>query len=290
MIGIPTFKRPERLRKLLGALCQIVPSDVEIVVVDNDACLRQGEQVCSGFARVTHRVEPARGVSHARNRLIEYALLSRQDLIFLDDDQIPSEDWWETLCSVHSQHPDAVIAGHVEFTVPSDAVSEVKHYFAHTRKHADGASLKTTGAGNVLIPFTVLQQNRDVRFALEMNDLGGEDTLFFSRLRLRGIDIIWSTKAFVIEPLPVHRATESYIRKRSVNSGLIRATIQTLNGAPKVLVVMAGCCRVFVGGATYILASLMSLKKVRRRARLLYWSGLGFTRVIGRRSQGREWT
>jgi glycosyltransferase involved in cell wall biosynthesis len=114
-VCICSYRRPELLARLLAALA-VQRADGLFTfccaVVDNDA---------SGSARavverlqptfpvpIRYAVEPARNFALARNRAL--SLVSGKFLAFIDDDEVPREDWlmqlWRTL---HQFRADAVL-------------------------------------------------------------------------------------------------------------------------------------------------------------------------------------
>ena len=75
-VCVCTYRRPRELARLLKALAEMVrPPDTTFVIVDNDGRDRQTETLVSDFRErcgttVTYVVEPAPGLSPARNRAL----------------------------------------------------------------------------------------------------------------------------------------------------------------------------------------------------------------------------
>src|SRR5579883_1155797 len=104
-VCIATFRRPEGLRRLLSELQEQTfhgePPAVDVVVVDNDEA-RSAQAVCrdSPLARLHYVHEPRRGIPQARNRAIKTARELGCGLIaFIDDDELPANDWLDQLLS-----------------------------------------------------------------------------------------------------------------------------------------------------------------------------------------------
>ena len=96
-ICIPTYKRPDGLRRLLAALAlQEIPAgcEVRIVVVDNEGAL-QTKQICEESASdlmvvpLIYCCERRRGISQVRNKAVEEARQVADFLVFIDDDEVP---------------------------------------------------------------------------------------------------------------------------------------------------------------------------------------------------------
>jgi GT2 family glycosyltransferase len=99
---VPTYRRPERLRRLLDAVAvQQAPFAWELLVVDNDEeasarAVVEGAPVPPGVA-VRYVVEPALGAVHARNRGVREA--TGRVLAMLDDDVVPRPGWLAAVCA-----------------------------------------------------------------------------------------------------------------------------------------------------------------------------------------------
>ena len=96
-IVIPTYRRPEMLRRALASC--LVQQDggigFEIVVVDNDAA-GSARPVVAAMAQhsavpLRYVAEPRPGISHARNSGIANA--QGRYLAFLDDDEAADPGW-----------------------------------------------------------------------------------------------------------------------------------------------------------------------------------------------------
>lgn len=96
-VVLPTFRRPEGVRRVLRALARQADPGTpwEVVVVDNDeppGAEPVFDEVVPTIAVPVRLVrEPARGASNARNRGIREA--TGDVIAFVDDDVDPREDW-----------------------------------------------------------------------------------------------------------------------------------------------------------------------------------------------------
>src|SRR4051794_12427659 len=100
-VVVPTYRRPESLRRLLHSLLeQAAPFEWDAVVVDND---NEGSarEVVTAAARmglaVRYEQESRTGVAHARNRGI--AVATGDVLAFLDDDVVSLPGWLAAVCA-----------------------------------------------------------------------------------------------------------------------------------------------------------------------------------------------
>lgn len=100
-VVVPTFRRPDGLRRALTAVAEQVDPGVpwDLLVVDNDdppGAASAFADGTTGFpvpARLTR--EPRRGASAARNRGLAEA--TGDIVVFLDDDVVPAADWLREL-------------------------------------------------------------------------------------------------------------------------------------------------------------------------------------------------
>ena len=99
---VPTFRRPDGLRKLLKHVERLnYVGRFEIIVVDNDAEARGGATVVEELSRtfrfpLTYIVEPRRGHTYAYNRVFIgscRAVPAPDYIAVLDDDEYPDPNW-----------------------------------------------------------------------------------------------------------------------------------------------------------------------------------------------------
>jgi glycosyltransferase involved in cell wall biosynthesis len=224
-IVIPTQRRPAGLATAMAsALAQagVEPATVELVVADNDQIpsAREAVEAAAKAApfRVTYVHEPAAGVANVRNTALTVA--RGAVIAFLDDDQEAPADWLASLLAVQAATGADVVFGPVHARAP-DSVTEHRTYFERFFSRLDdspeGRIDHFYGCGNSLIRRAALPAERP--FAVERNQIGGEDDLLFGNLQAAGAGFAWAPKAWVWEdPVPA-RLTLRYTLARAFGYG-----------------------------------------------------------------------
>ncbi len=224
-ICVCTYKRYDSLKKLLGHLLLITKPDsyqINFVVVDNDPA-GSASKIQHDFGEVHYFLETRKGVSSARNRAIDESRKLNSDLVaFLDDDEIPSEDWLISLLSTMEKYNADVVAGPVITTLSP----ELKAFspFMRRKRHPTGTSIKYWGAGNVLLRARVFEQVG--LFSEEYSETGGEDTQFSARCNQQGLSMVWADAATVFEPTDATRANSNWLNKRAYANGRIIVRVE----------------------------------------------------------------
>ena len=141
-IAIPTFRRPEDLKRAIGGVLKQVAeqaarepsggtvSDAEVLVIDNDAQgsgreaalaaaadagvpVRASEdEPAAGDVSVRYVVEERPGVAAVRNRALDETT-ERDLLIFIDDDEDPESGWLVALVGLQASTGCQAVAGPV---------------------------------------------------------------------------------------------------------------------------------------------------------------------------------
>jgi succinoglycan biosynthesis protein ExoM len=228
-ICVATFKRPQGLDRLLESLADVdVPDELvtmRVIVLDNDKD-RSAQSVVERYADrlsdLAYVVEPEKGVSRARNRLVSIAL-DRPDppdcVVFVDDDEWVDPPWLRTFlaCSCRSQ---CVLAGPVLPVYGPSVPGWVQQgNFFERARNSNGSRALFVGAGNLLIPRHVLAAFPDGKPFGEVFDRpGGEDTLFSVLVRRYGYEIRWCDDAVAHEEV-TERASAIWLVRRAFNGG-----------------------------------------------------------------------
>ncbi|MDO5699028.1 MAG: glycosyltransferase [Dermatophilus congolensis] len=227
-IGIPTYKRPELLARLLLSLePEIAGRDVMVLVADNAPGSAAPEVVRAHCPQATCIDVHERGISEARNALIRTALASDHGwrwLIMLDDDGYVEPGWLEALVDGATRFDADVAAGPVDGLLPPGASIIARNsVFAGRPRHEDGPVEMLTGAQNIALSRALLQRLSDPWFDPQLGITGGEDHHFFRGLATAGSRLVWCDSALVIEPTPPERLKAGAIIRRAFRSNRIAA-------------------------------------------------------------------
>jgi succinoglycan biosynthesis protein ExoM len=242
---VPTFQRPEGLRKLLAHVAQLnYAGKLDVIVVDNDAEARGGaavvDQVAATFRfPLTCVVEPNRGHTYAYNRAFSAAcrVTPGPDYVaVLDDDEFPDPNWLTEMIRVAYEYGADIVGGPVlpVFDRPDHWLAQTGFY--EPARHATGPVPIVYGAGNMLIRRDVLEQYLDEPFLHAFAFTGASDYDFFWRCRIDGRSFAWADKAEVFETTPPSRTTIGYLLRRKFRNGseatrLERKFLGRLSGA-----------------------------------------------------------
>ncbi|HLU24973.1 MAG TPA: glycosyltransferase [Longimicrobiales bacterium] len=228
-IGVTTFRRPGLLATLLDSLALLRSPGGRgvqplVVVVDNDA---DGSARSVAEARaavlpwpVRYVIEPRRGISHGRNRVVAEALDAGADHVaFIDDDETASPGWLAELLRVQAAFDADAVEGPVVPRYAPDVPDWVRRGgFFEEARWPTGTPRPTAKAGNVLITRRLLERHPRP-FDPELGLSGGEDTAFFLRASRAGARIVWADGAIVEEHVPAERARAGWILRRAFRGG-----------------------------------------------------------------------
>lgn len=224
-VCICTFKRPVLLARLLTGMDKQKTNDLftyRVVVADNDV-EQSAQAVVSGFQsttgmQITYCVEPRQNIALVRNRSLEHA--DGDFIAFIDDDEVPADDWLLNLFNAHRSHQADGILGPVEPYFDSKPPEWVtKGRFFERTNHSAGYKLNWSECrtGNVLFKRSILA-GIDQPFRAEFGT-GGEDTDFFRRMVDKGCKFVWSRDAVVFELVPPARCTRGFLLRRALLRG-----------------------------------------------------------------------
>lgn len=209
-IVIPTQRRPGPLQVAArSALRQALPRGlkVELVIVDNDAVPSATPVVETLKAEAPFPVvyvhESRAGVAYARNAAMGAA--GGELIAFLDDDEEAPEGWLAGLLAVMDACKADVVFGPVHARAP-DSVKQhrayLERFFSRLDPAPEGVIDHYYGCGNSLLRRAALI-NPDAPFAMERNEIGGEDDLLFGQMQAAGRTFAWAPNAWVWEdPVP----------------------------------------------------------------------------------------
>jgi succinoglycan biosynthesis protein ExoM len=218
VILICTCDRPQLLERLLHKLWpQAIRLDAPIVVIDNGRTSSQ--HIVAGFEpRVTIHYErlSSKGLANARNASLRAALQYSPDLLaFIDDDEIPTDNWLQSLVLEFETTRADVIVGPVEaeYVSPPAGWVTAGRFFEKS-----GDTLCTS---NLLLNARKLPASEADWFRQEFNLTGGEDNEFLNRLVAGGATQAVAAGAIVREVIPPERMTLAYICRRGFRDGVV---------------------------------------------------------------------
>lgn len=260
-VCVLTYRRPADLAAALPAvLGQVRPLGArgEVLVVDNDPAAGARAQVEGSGARYAHEATP--GIAAARNRALDEAA-GADLLVFIDDDERPTEGWLPALLDTYLADRPAAVVGPVvsSFTGVLDPWLVAGGFFER-RRYPTGTRVPVAATNNLLLDLAQVRA-LGLRFDLRFGLTGGSDNLFTTALTRAGGRLVWCDEAVVLDAVPAERSTRAWVLRRAYRMG---------NGSSAVLVVLAGS----------------PARRLARRAQLV---GLGLSRValgLGRQGVG----
>lgn len=223
-VCIPTYKRPDMLRKTITSVVQgnLMGSNinqVQIIVVDNDA-ERTAEVTVGDLIGVlpdNYKLHysnfPQKGLSNVRNELLSIALrLNPTYVVFIDDDEYASGNWLKELVSTLTSNKADVVVGPV-ISVFEQEVPEYTSYWFAKGDHPNNSRIKFVASNNLIISTEFLLKSR-IQFDQRFNTTGAEDTYFGIQAEQEGANIYWAKKAIVYETVPEKRTNLNWLLKR----------------------------------------------------------------------------
>jgi succinoglycan biosynthesis protein ExoM len=242
-VCVCTFRRPALVAALLHALAAQETHGaftMSVVVADNDR-LESARSAVEAAARalpslsIEYVVEADQNIAKARNKAVSR---STGDFIaFIDDDELPPEDWLSTALRTCIQfESDGVLAPvrpRFEHRPPAWLV---KGRFCERPEHPTGHRLqwRETRTGNTLFRRSLVAHTAEP-FATAFGN-GGEDQAFFKRLIENGAVFVWCNEAPVYEVVPPERCRRRYLLRRALLRGQNERSLTDLRGIGKSVV------------------------------------------------------
>jgi glycosyltransferase involved in cell wall biosynthesis len=251
-VCVCTFKRPALLADLLrGLLNQTTEGKFtySIVLVDNDRH-ESGRPTVDQFLgahpeTINYLVEPEQSIALARNRAVAHA--TGAYVAFIDDDEVPIEDWllkmYNALITFQADGVLGPVKPRFAVVPPEWALKANIFDRPNSQDYPSGLVLhwSQTGTGNALIQRRVFDEvegpfKRD--FAS-----GGEDIDFFRRAVSQGKVFVWCAEAVTYETVPVERTRVFFQLKRALLRG--KASLATSFGNPFGILKSVAACGVY---------------------------------------------
>ena len=173
---------------------------------------------------MTYCVETQQNIALARNKVIANA--QGEFIAFIDDDELPADDWLLRLFETLLRYDVAGVLGPVKPRFErTPANSIIKGRFFERPSYTTGHKLRwsDTRSGNVLFRKAILDSG-EPPFRAQFETMA-EDLDFFRRMMARGCAFIWCNEAVVYEVIPASRCNRTYLLKRAL---LAAATIESI--------------------------------------------------------------
>ncbi|MEI7057875.1 glycosyltransferase family 2 protein [Nocardioides sp. CCNWLW239] len=281
-----TYRRPEGLAEAIGMLrtqLDQVPG-ARLLVVDNDERPTASDAVAEaagGDVRVRYVHEPTPGIAAARNRALDEAG-PEAVVVFIDDDEQPSESWLPTLLACQQETGAAAVVGPVVSRVDGelDPWIAAGGFFVRLR-HPTGTVVTTAATNNLLLD---MRQVGRLRFDLGFGLSGGSDTVFTRTLSATGARIVWCDEAPVHDLVPADRATREWVRARAARIGNSDSRAQVylaparLRPVARLRATARSLVRVLGGSARIVLGRLTGSQTHHARGTRTLLRGVGMLR------------
>jgi glycosyltransferase involved in cell wall biosynthesis len=304
-----TFRRPEGLKALLEGLerqtyREVPPPDLRVVVADNEGS-ELARALCADFEKrsgtsLTYVHEPEPGIPYARNACLDNIPEACDFFAFIDDDEVPKEDWLDQLLLAQRRADADAVAGRVVPVFEEGAPGWIVagEFFGAPRRTTgldvpeveDLQQLDRAATNNVLVRVAAVHR-LGLRFESDCAFSGGEDTLFFCTLHKNGGRIVFAGRAVVYDYVPASRATLPYMlrdRFRVANNNVLIDALVEGRGRPGRTRAFEGLKHVGLGVRRAIKTALSRKRAADRFAVAAFHiaHGLGvFTAALGYRHQ-----
>jgi len=222
-ICICTFQR-DHITKTIHSLGQMAINEeykIRIIIADNDETPSSKDKVEAAAKTLpfplTYIHAPARNISIARNACLDK---SKSDLvIFIDDDEMVEEQWLIELLECMEQTKADAVIGPVRVIYDETCPHWVSEgdYLSRTAVYV-GDEIQTGYTANLLFN-KAAPAFKNKRFALELGQSGGEDSVFLNNAYKAGAKIAYAPKAILTEIAPPERTKFKWLLKRRYREG-----------------------------------------------------------------------
>jgi glycosyltransferase involved in cell wall biosynthesis len=285
IICIPTYKRPEMLKKLIQSIanCNLnrtLIKNINIIVVDNDVdktaelVIKELSNIFNHTFKIYYSSFSAKGISNVRNELIKKASFFNPDfIVFIDDDEFVTSEWLNELVkTIISNNSDAA-RGPVIAMFEKSVTQSISCCFKR-ESYSNNISINSLTTGNLILKFKSLKEY-DVWFDSRFNVIGSGDSYFGNQILKKGAKIVWAENAITYETIPEKRASLGWLIKRvyrhsSTYTYMTKLEKEYLKLLKKIVISLI---YITIGGTTLI-SILFPIKNK-------YWGILTFTEGIG---------
>lgn len=265
-IAVLTFRREPAIVALLPELARqarLVDPPATVVVVDNDPDASARDRIAAlALPEVRYVHEPRPGIAAARNAAMD-AAGDVDAVVFIDDDETPSDRWLPLMLHAHRRLGGAAIAGRVirSYEVEPEPWVRAARVFDR-RQMPTGTVVEAASTANLLLDMHVVRE-LGLRFDDSLGISGGSDHLFTRQLSASGHRIHWCDEAVVEDPVPASRLTSHWTLQRGYRSGNTSIIVERLlAGSPRdratvrTRAAVGGAARVVAGGGRALVGTI----------------------------------
>ena len=232
-VAVCTYRRSSLETTLRSLAAQRLPAAtrLRVIVADNDETPSARELVERLIGELgldlLYVHAPARNISVARNACLAAARAPL--LAFIDDDEEASPTWLANLLRRLDATGADVVFGPVDAIYQDEAPRWIQTADLHSIRPVDrpGRGIETGYSCNVLLRRERLD---GLTFDPALGRSGGEDTVFFHRMRANGASLDYAPDALVTEIVPAPRARLEWLVRRSFRTGQTHARILKAQG------------------------------------------------------------
>lgn len=230
LISVCTYLRPNMLERALNNIKELTTlndAEVQVLIVDNDencSAKEVVEKVSKDFPyKIYYKIQPERGLSNARNKVLESALELNADYIAcFDDDDSPDKNWLFELMKFEKEmkekkQKEVIVTGPAFSRFDKKYPKYITMNFRSKTTKKTGQLRHTAATGNVLIPVEVVKKG--VFFDNCYKFMGGEDGEFFQKAQTFGFEIYWCNEAIIYENITEEKANIKRILNRYFYNG-----------------------------------------------------------------------
>ena len=236
VVILPTYRRPDHLRRTLRSVLAQTPSpSFAVVVMDNAPDEAAGAKAAVEVLAADERpfrviLAHRRGNCAAYNAGIHTALTTWPDawaVAVIDDDEIAPPHWLAQLVRVASETGADCTGAPQRPVFEGSAGGQARRHRTMRAPYVDTGPVPILySSGNVLIRTALLRRHGHPWLDERFNFLGGGDSDFYARVKRDGATFAWASEAAVDETMPARRAEPSWLDARSLRNGSISALLQ----------------------------------------------------------------
>ena len=200
--------------------------NLEIILVSNDNYnYKKYTKHINKRIKIQTFKEKLKGLSTSRNKILD--ILKKKKFkyaAFIDDDCVVHKNWLNSMIEMIVRKDTDIVTG--------PQISKSKNILLRImeRENDHAKEVKWASTNNVFLKKSAL--NNKIKFSLKLNNIGGEDQLFFLELNKLGKKIYWNSNAPVFELVDKKRENLAWFSKRNIRYGASSTIIyKTLRGS-----------------------------------------------------------